>query len=322
MARDLDRLRAAVGDERLNYLGLSYGTLIGETYTTLFPDRVGAFVLDSPVDGDVWLNRPYEAGREQIAAFETAFARFLHWCTPQPVGLHARPGRPAGGLRRARRGAERHAAAGRRDRRRPARRGRQRDVHAVRLGAARPRDLRRGGGRREPRAGGSATASPSPGAFFAYVANENRWGSDVRRFLGEVRHQEATGAHFGFIRGVSFAGTTLWPWRARGVYRGPFRNAAAAPTPLVIGGTHDPATPYAWARRYVRDLGNARLLTYRSDGHGAVTDLNPCVGAAVLGYFEAGVLPPVGATCRQSVPAPGLRTAAREDLLAWKATTR
>ncbi len=61
VARDLDRLRAAVGDEKLNYVGISYGTLIGATYTTLFPGRAGAFVLDSPVDGDVWLNRPFEA---------------------------------------------------------------------------------------------------------------------------------------------------------------------------------------------------------------------------------------------------------------------
>ncbi len=94
------------------------------------------------------------------------------------------------------------------------------------------------------------------------------------------------------------------------MYRGPFRHAAGAPTPLVIAGTHDPATPYGWAKRYVADLGNARLLTYRCDGHGALTDLNPCVGVGVRSrYIEAGALPPEGATCTQSMPASGRRRA-------------
>ena len=50
VARDLDRLRAALGDERLNYLGYSYGTVIGSVYAQQFPDRVGRMVLDGPVD--------------------------------------------------------------------------------------------------------------------------------------------------------------------------------------------------------------------------------------------------------------------------------
>ena len=85
VARDLDRLRAAVGDKKLNYVGLSYGTLIGATYTTLFPGRTGALVLDSPVDADVWLNRPFEALREQNASFERSLDRFLHWCSRRPA---------------------------------------------------------------------------------------------------------------------------------------------------------------------------------------------------------------------------------------------
>jgi hypothetical protein len=91
----------------------------------------------------------------------------------------------------------------------------------------------------------------------------------------------------------------------------------------VIGGTHDPAEPYIWARRLAADLGNARLLTYESDGHGAITDLNPCIVGTVLAYLEADVLPPVGASCTQAPPdAAALRgedTAQRE---AWKRLTR
>ena len=55
-ARDLDLLRAAVGDERLNYVGLSYGSYLGQTYANLFPDRVGAFVIDGVLDPNAWAN--------------------------------------------------------------------------------------------------------------------------------------------------------------------------------------------------------------------------------------------------------------------------
>ena len=51
-ARDMDRLREALGDEQLTYLGYSYGTTLGSTYAELFPDKVRALVLDAAVDPD------------------------------------------------------------------------------------------------------------------------------------------------------------------------------------------------------------------------------------------------------------------------------
>ena len=49
MARDFDLLRAAVGDERLTYIGNSYGSLVGATYASLFPGRARALLLTSPM---------------------------------------------------------------------------------------------------------------------------------------------------------------------------------------------------------------------------------------------------------------------------------
>ena len=71
-ARDLDVLRAAVRDPKLTYFGFSYGTLLGATYASLFPDRVRALALDGAIDPDVWINRPLEATREQVAGSERA----------------------------------------------------------------------------------------------------------------------------------------------------------------------------------------------------------------------------------------------------------
>ncbi len=50
VARDLDRLRTALGEDTLSFVGYSYGTVIGSVYAQMFPDRVGRMVLDSPVD--------------------------------------------------------------------------------------------------------------------------------------------------------------------------------------------------------------------------------------------------------------------------------
>ena len=92
----------------------------------------------------------------------------------------------------------------------------------------------------------------------------------------------------------------LSPVRGR-PFRGPFVNSPAAGTALVIGMTHDPNTPYAWAKRLTADLGNARLLTLRGDGHDILSSLNPCILGQSLLYLEEGTLPEVGATCRQIV---------------------
>ena len=120
------------------------------------------------------------------------------------------------------------------------------------------------------------------------MANEGRYRDGVDRFMREQKHDYALADHFFLIRNSAWVGLTLWPYEPRGVYRGPFRHAAGAQTALVIAGTHDPATPFKGAQRYLADLGNARLLTYRSDGHGALTDLDPCIGGWFVAYIEAG----------------------------------
>jgi len=76
----------------------------------------------------------------------------------------------------------------------------------------------------------------------------------------------------------------------------------SAPTPLVVATTYDPATPYRGALKLVRELGNARLLTMRGDGHTAYGGNSPCIDAAVNAYLLDGTLPAPGTPCRQEVP--------------------
>ncbi|WP_240197143.1 alpha/beta hydrolase [Nonomuraea lactucae] len=84
VARDLDQIRAALGEQRISYLGYSYGTYLGAVYATLFPHRVRRLVLDSSVDpGAVW----YKANLAQNLAFDRRHRDFLAW-TARNNGLY------------------------------------------------------------------------------------------------------------------------------------------------------------------------------------------------------------------------------------------
>jgi pimeloyl-ACP methyl ester carboxylesterase len=80
VARDMDRIRAALGERKLSYLGFSYGTLLGATYASLFPRHYRAMVLDGPIDATAYLNRPWRGLAEQTAGFERALGRFFEAC--------------------------------------------------------------------------------------------------------------------------------------------------------------------------------------------------------------------------------------------------
>src|SRR5690606_2747551 len=77
VARDMDAVRAAMGDEQLSYLGFSYGTAIGQVYADLFPERVRSMILDGVLElGPTGL----ELAAEQAAGFETALDRWVQYC--------------------------------------------------------------------------------------------------------------------------------------------------------------------------------------------------------------------------------------------------
>ena len=62
VARDLDVLRQAVGDEKLTYYGVSYGSFLGDTYANMFPNNLRALVIDGVLDPIAWANRRRQGG--------------------------------------------------------------------------------------------------------------------------------------------------------------------------------------------------------------------------------------------------------------------
>ena len=87
VARDIDMIRRAMGEEQISYLGYSYGTRLGAVYAALFGDRVRAMVLDGPVDPNERVSRP---SRVQADGFEASWAAFAEACDAEPAcPLHA-----------------------------------------------------------------------------------------------------------------------------------------------------------------------------------------------------------------------------------------
>ena len=100
-ARDLDHLRVLLGEEKLTYVGLSYGTFLGQTYANLFPDRVRAMLLDGIVDAPEGLEEAEARTASDVSSADAVFDRFLAALRQRGTGaLRARRWRPDRGRAR------------------------------------------------------------------------------------------------------------------------------------------------------------------------------------------------------------------------------
>ncbi|MEV6393894.1 alpha/beta hydrolase [Streptomyces sp. NPDC051907] len=318
-ARDLDLLRGAVGDPKLTYLGISYGTILGATYANLFPDKVRALVLDSDWDPQAWTNHASDAdprltsflrlGSDRSAA--ATLDQFLALCG---AATTARCAFSAGSPQATR---DKFDQLMQRLRKHPVGTstyaGTVADVvnslYIVHPGwtglAGRLQDLWQG---RVPAPPVFPPPPPVPnpnpyagveqGAAVLCSDSPNPRDPGVYHAL-----EEASAVHAGD------AGR-FWTWAAEGCatwpvaanrYRGPWNKPTAHPI-LVVGTRYDPSTPYAAAQAMAEELADARLLT--NDGHGHTALLNPssCIQAHESRYLIDGVLPPPGTRCRQDRP--------------------
>ncbi|MFF3316548.1 alpha/beta hydrolase [Streptomyces sp. NPDC003035] len=307
-ARDMDILRAVLGDGKLNYVGASYGTFLGATYAELFPSRAGRLVLDGAMDPSL---PAIDLNRDQTAGFETAFRAFAADCVTMPDC-------PLG--------TESVAAAG--DNLKTF----FRDVDA--------RPVPTG----ESRALGESLATTG---VIAAMYDEGAWpqlrealtraiggeGSGLLALADSYYEREADGSYanlmfanaavncldlpaaFGgpadvekavpsfekaspvFGEGLAWAALncTYWPTPATGR---PHRiTAEGAPPIVVVGTTRDPATPYKWAESLADQLASGNLLTYEGDGHTAYGRGSDCIDTAINAYLLEGTVPKDGKRC-------------------------
>jgi pimeloyl-ACP methyl ester carboxylesterase len=321
VARDMDALRAAVGDDRLTYLGFSYGTFLGATYASLFPDRYRAMVLDGALDADQYVNDPFSSLATQTAGFEQSLARFTEACAVDQAACSGFGGADPY-LAYDRLVASAEAAPIPAD-------GFAFDPRAVDgddirtattlLLYAKQRWGLLGAALADAAAGDGSTIRALTDAAYGRLDDGSYDAGGDRYFaIGAAEQQYPTGdldvyfdrgaeswasfPHFWSNSGYAEVSYGLWPARDEDAFLGPFDVPPSAATPLVIGTTYDPATPYAGAQRLVDDLGNARLLTMEGDGHTAYGGDSPCVDAATDAYLVDGTLPAAGTVCVQEVP--------------------
>jgi pimeloyl-ACP methyl ester carboxylesterase len=334
VARDMDALRAAVGDEQLTYLGFSYGTFLGATYASMFPDRHRAMVLDGALDADEYINDPLSAIAAQTAGFEVALARFAEACAVDQVACSGFGGTDPY-LAYDKLLAQADAAPIPANRYtvdpRPVSAD---DIRAVTLSMlyAKQRWGILGAALAETAAGDGSTMralvdqvvyadDASTDRYFTIGASEQRYPQgDLDVYLDRGAESWASFPHFWSNSGYAEINYALWPAHDEDAFAGPFDVPASSAPPLVIGTTYDPATPYPGAVRLVADLGNARLLTMEGDGHTAYGGKSSCIDAATDAYLIDGALPAEGTVCRQEtvfeapVPAPTGAAAAAQAL--------
>ena len=316
VARDMDALRAAVGDERLSYLGFSYGTFLGATYAALFPDRYRALVLDGAVDPGAWIHDPVSLSSTQLVAFEGALDRFLAACAADQTACSgfggSDPSTAYDALLSSAAAAPVPAPRYTADPR-PVTADDIRDVTGQLLYAKQFWGILAVALAQADAGDGSLIRAiidqvvsppmdPSLDRFVAIAGSEQMWPRDVDAYLERGAREWVDSPHFWANFAYSELPFALWPARDTDAYGGSFAVDPSAPTPLVIGTTFDPATPYSEAVRTVRELGNARLLTMDGDGHTAYGRNSACIDTATENYLIDVALPAEGTVCQQQVP--------------------
>lgn len=300
-ARDMDLLRAVLGDEKLNYLGYSYGTFLGATYADLYPENTGRLVLDGAVDPST---TDFDVTKTQAVGFENAFKAYLADCVTRDEcpftgtvdAAMARTGELLGEL----------AVTPI-----PAPDGRMLGSSAMFIAIILPLynqenwplldDLFA-----EVFIGETATAffladnynGRDPDGTYRDNSTESFISINCLDYVSNVtnesmRAEAALLAEAAPVFGpvMSYGGTLCeaWPFP-------PTRDRVAIAAEgsadiLVIGTTNDPATPYVWAVALADQLENGHLVTYEGEGHTAYTTGDPCVLGVVDAFFIDGTVP-------------------------------
>jgi pimeloyl-ACP methyl ester carboxylesterase len=310
-ARDIEAIRAFLGDERITYLGYSYGTVLGALYADRFPERVRGLVLDGPVDLTLEAD---ELVAQQAVAFEETLDRFIDDCLVTRCSIMESGLEPAEAIAELRDRARRQPIASRSADRAA---GPGEAYLGVLQGLYRPalwpvladavRDGLAGDGsglvrladRLLGRVGAEYDNSYEMNAAVNCV--DYRWAKEPAHYEELARELGERAPRFGAAFAASGLVCALWPAPAQPVL--PPRVRQLAPS-LVVGTTHDPATPFEWALAMRRQLVASTLLTREGDGHTAFLSGNACVDAAVQRYLVSLELPLDGAICDASVAVP------------------
>ncbi|MCX4637107.1 alpha/beta fold hydrolase [Streptomyces sp. RPA4-5] len=306
-ARDMDLMRQVLGDAKLNYFGMSYGTELGGVYAHLFPRRVGRTVLDAVVDPT---RTAEQESLGQAKGFQLALDNYLAQCVKTPGTCPYRS--PEDGRRRIidllARTAEQPL---------PTKSGRKLTKEQAIIGIVATlyskeawpalsvslADAEQGSGDnllmladgylgRDDK-GHYNTMQSANTAVNCADTKQRRTPEEVQAGLPEFRKASPV---FGEVIATGLLGCHGWP--VTGTSDTPEVSAPGAAPIVVIGNAGDPATPVAGARKMAEKLGKGVgvLLTVEGEGHGTY-GVNACATKAVNGHLLDGKVPANGTVC-------------------------
>ncbi|MGX7728667.1 alpha/beta hydrolase [Rhodococcus sp. 2H158] len=308
VVRDMDVLRSVLGDEKLNYLGFSYGTRIGTLYAETFPDRVRTMVLDGALDPE---QDPLDEVLLQAAGFQTAFDAFAADCARYDDCVLGTDPAAAVGRFRALVDPLIVAPAETTDPRglshRDAITGVQQGLYSPRLwGSLRAGLAALTEGRGDTLLlladlyegrGDDGTYTNSTDAFNAIRCVDDPPVTDaaVAAEADRLYRQAAPFLDDGRASGAAPRDLcAFWPVPHTGEPHTP--DVPGLPTVLVVSTTEDPATPYQAGVDLARQLGGA-LVTFTGTQHTVVLDGEACVDDPVIRYFVTGQAPAADPRC-------------------------
>ena len=313
--RDLDAIRAALGEEQLSFYGASYGTQVGQQYAELFPDRVRAMTIDSNMDHSMTSGARYiETATEDL---EGSFNAFADWCRrTADCALHDRDVRVVWD--------DMHARAEAGDLTDPADGSKlsAEDLRGELMHAMyRPEerwyalaDWFRALSQGSPApAAAAAPAELAENSYQAIWCDDWKWNvgdfAELRRYREQA---EAAGPHTKLSPFWSDVTACLgWPAEVSNPQHR--LSIQGAPPVLIVKGRHDVATPHAWNLAVADQIENSVLLDYDGIGHGQY-NRSDCVSDRVNDYLVMLRTPAPGTHCEAvwptTPPPPAVRSAA------------
>ena len=306
-ARDLDVIRAALGENKLNYLGVSYGTYLGAVYATLFPTHVRRMIVDSvvnPAQDQIW----YQNNLDQDVAFEGRWKDWESWVATNDSVYHigdtpakvqakwdelraAAKANPIGGVVGPAEllgffentpyrddtwatvaGVWSRYLAG--------------DTQAL-VDAAAP-DL--------SDTAGNATIENSNAVYTAVECTDAEWPTDWDKW---DRDNTALNASYPFLTWANaWLNLPCATWPVKQQTPVSVDSHPGLPGVLLVQSARDAATPYAGALELHSRLAGSRLITESDAGsHGVVNLVNPCINSRVDAYLLSGTLDAQDVVC-------------------------
>ena len=309
-AKDVDILRAALGDEKLNWLGKSYGTFLGATYADLFPTKVGRMMLDGAID-PMLTNQ--DLGLGQAIGFDNALNRWVANCIksadcPLKSGgsqgvkevldflnkLDSHPGQLADG-REFTQALAVTAVIG--------------PLYDKVYGWPELRKSMTDAFNGDYEAMGQSVdfyTSRDQSGHFADNSNDAIMAvncidrpdrpsvADIEKLVPEWQKKAPVFGDY-----LAWGNLACLNWTAPATGTPKKITADGAPTILVVGTTNDPATPYPWAVALAKELASGVLLTMDGDGHTAYYQGSECIDKYVDHFYLTGQAP-AGVTCKDA----------------------